>query len=124
VSRVVGIQAVNEVNEAVDRRVVSDTLAALQSSAASLANVADGNAVHYQQLLARVKSEKAQVESHVSLTLVVQQRSASLSVPLVLHLTQRWAIGLGFVEKLDSNIRPWKYSNTYEYFTQLAFVIE
>jgi len=52
---------VNEINEAIDRQVISETLSALQSSAASLSNVIDSNAVHYQQLLARVKAEKAQV---------------------------------------------------------------
>ena len=51
----------NEINEAIDRQVVSETLSALQSSAASLSNVIASNAVHYQQLLARVKAEKAQV---------------------------------------------------------------
>jgi len=63
---------VSEINEAVDRAVVSETLSALQSTAASLSNVVADNAVHYQQLLARVKSEKAQVPSrlaHVSLSL-------------------------------------------------------
>ena len=62
----------SEINEAVDRAVVSETLSALQSTAASLSNVVADNAVHYQQLLARVKSEKAQVPSrlaHVSLSL-------------------------------------------------------
>ena len=58
----VGILAVSEINEAIDRQVVSQTLSALQSSAASLSHVNSSNAVHYQQLLARVKSEKAQVE--------------------------------------------------------------
>jgi len=52
---------VSEINEAVDRQVVSETLAALESSAASLSNVTASNAVHYQQLLSRVKSEKVQV---------------------------------------------------------------
>jgi len=58
----VGILAVSEINEAIDRQVVSQTLLALQSSAASLAHVECSNAAHYQQLLARIKSEKAQVE--------------------------------------------------------------
>jgi len=57
----IGILAVSEINEAIDRQVVSQTLSALQSSAASLSHVVDSNAEHYQQLLARVKSEKAQV---------------------------------------------------------------
>jgi len=57
----VGILAVSEINEAIDRQVVNDTLSALQSTAASLSNVSSTNAVHYQRLLARVKSEKAQV---------------------------------------------------------------
>jgi len=54
---------VSEINEAIDRQVVSQTLSALQSSAASLSHVDSSNALHYQQLLARVKSEKAQVET-------------------------------------------------------------
>ena len=58
----VGILAVSEINEAIDRQVVSQTLSALQSSAASLSHVFSDNADHYQQLLATVKSEKAQVE--------------------------------------------------------------
>ena len=53
----------SEINEAIDRQVVSQTLSALQSSAASLSHVDSSNALHYQQLLARVKSEKAQVET-------------------------------------------------------------
>ena len=57
----VGILAVSEINEAIDRQVVYQTLSALQSSAASLSHVDAANAEHYQQLLARVKSEKAQV---------------------------------------------------------------
>ena len=52
----------SDINEAVDRQVVSATLSALQSSAASLSSVIASNAVHYQQLLATVKSEKAQVD--------------------------------------------------------------
>ena len=61
----IGILAVSEINEAVDRQVVSQTLSALQSSAASLSNVDASNAEHYQQLLSRVKSEKAQVVHYV-----------------------------------------------------------
>jgi len=66
----VGILAVSEINEAIDRQVVSQTLSALQSSAASLSHVNSSNAVHYQQLLARVKSEKAQVEISVCVSAV------------------------------------------------------
>jgi len=61
----VGILAVSEINEAIDRQVVFQTLSALQSSAASLSHVFSDNADHYQQLLATVKSEKAQVELHL-----------------------------------------------------------
>jgi len=68
--RRVGILAVSEINEAIDRQVVSQTLAALQSSAASLSHVDSSNAMHYQQLLARIKSEKAQVETSMSVSAV------------------------------------------------------
>jgi len=68
--RRVGILAVSEINESIDRQVVSQTLAALQSSAASLSHVDSSNAMHYQQLLARIKSEKAQVETSMSVSAV------------------------------------------------------
>lgn len=78
----------SEINEAIDRQVVSQTLSALQSSAASLSNVIAGNADHYQQLLARVKSEKAQVGLTGMCVSAVSRRVlvASLSVLLLVNL--------------------------------------
>jgi len=78
--RRVGILAVSEINEAIDRQVVSQTLAALQSSAASLSHVDSSNAMHYQQLLARIKSEKAQVETSMSVSAVRIIKSEKLQV--------------------------------------------
>ena len=56
-----GIIAVSKINEAIDRKQSSETLAALLAPSAGLENVDSNEAIHYQQLLYRVKAEKVQV---------------------------------------------------------------
>lgn len=51
--------AVLAINEAVERGVVEDTLAALQNPCALLGNLREPLAVIYQELLAQAKMEKA-----------------------------------------------------------------
>nr|XP_025853111.1 ras GTPase-activating-like protein IQGAP3 [Vulpes vulpes] len=60
--------AVLAINEAVERGVVKDTLAALQNPSALLVNLQEPLAPIYQELLAQAKAEKAaSAQTHVSL---------------------------------------------------------
>ena len=64
------ISAVKQINEAVARGDAEATLQALQSTAAALSDVDDGQADHYQSLLARIQKEKAKVVALMQLLFV------------------------------------------------------
>lgn len=65
--------AVLAINEAVERGVVEDTLAALQNPSALLGNLREPLAAIYQELLALAKMEKAaNARNHVRRSLGVQ----------------------------------------------------
>lgn len=57
----VGIQAIEAINEAINKGDENETLAALQLPAAKLSNIQPAQALHYQILLARAKDSKAEV---------------------------------------------------------------
>lgn len=66
--------AVLAINEAVERGVVEDTLAALQNPSALLGNLREPLAAIYQELLAQAKAEKAaNARNHVRKSLGAQQ---------------------------------------------------
>jgi hypothetical protein len=76
---VTGIMAVSRINEAVDRKASAETLAALMAPSAGLRNVDSNEAVHYQQMLYRVKAEKAQVSCYFfSVMQIVSSACSSL----------------------------------------------
>ena len=56
-----GIEAIKNINEAIDKGDVDETLAALQLPSAKLSNIDPLQAVHYQVLLAKEKDNKAEV---------------------------------------------------------------
>jgi len=55
------ITAIGHINEAIDRNNPRETLACLKLPSAGLQFVNDKQMIHYQQLLAQIKSEKAEV---------------------------------------------------------------
>lgn len=55
------VVAIGKINEAVDRNVAKETMVCLKMPSANLRDIDDRQMHHYQQLLALVKAEKAEV---------------------------------------------------------------